>query len=141
MNILELIAGPILKIIDKVVPDPQAKAAMQLKMLELNQAGEFKQLEVDMQTALAQIAVNQEEAKSPGIFKGGWRPFAGWVGGIALAYQTLLRPLLPWIMTVLGLNVPPLPVVDTQDLMVILTGMLGLGGMRTYERWKGVEVK
>ena len=68
-----------LKILDKVIPDPQAKAAAQLELLKLQQAGEFKQLEADMQLALAQTQINQVEAASPDPFRAGWRPAAGWV--------------------------------------------------------------
>lgn len=138
MNILELIAGPILKIIDKVIPDPQAKAAMQLKMLELNQAGEFKQLEADMQVAIAQIAVNNEEAKDPSLFKSGWRPAVGWVGVFGMAYMVLLRPLLPFVVNLFGAEVPPLPAVETNEIMGLLAGILGLGGMRSWDKKNGV---
>lgn len=136
MNILELIAGPVFKILDKVIPDPQAKAAAQLKVLELQQAGQFKELDADLQIMLAQAAINQEEAKSPDNFRGGWRPAVGWVGVIGMGYMAIIRPLLPWTVAVFGIDVPPLPPIDTEELMILLTGILGLGGMRTVERLK-----
>jgi len=123
-----------LKIIDKVIPDPQAKAAAQLEMMKLNQAGEFKQLESDLQIALAQANINAEEAKSPDFFKSGWRPGAGWVCVLGLFYTFLAQPLLAWASTVWGWPTPP--ILDTNVLMTLLTGMLGLGAYRTVEKVK-----
>lgn len=73
-----------------------------------------------------------------GIFDRGWRPMAGWtcVGG--LIYTFALRPLLPWILTVCGVQgVPALPAIDTMELGVMLAGMLGLSGLRHRERMAG----
>lgn len=125
-----------LKIIDKVVPDPQAKRDAQLKLLELQQAGELRALEADVQLAMGQIEVNKEEAKSPDIFRGGWRPFVGWTCGGGLFYQIMMRPLFGWIASnAWGWTEPPSLEMDT--LLTLLFGLLGLGGMRTYERIKG----
>ena len=105
-----------LRILDKVIPDPQAKAAAQLELLKLQQAGEFRQMEADLQLSLAQTEVNKVEAASPDLFKSGWRPGAGWICVLGLAYQFLLQ---------LG------------DLYGLLFGMLGLGAYRSVERVKG----
>jgi hypothetical protein len=126
-----------LKILDKVIPDPQAKAAAQLEMLKLQQSGEFKQIEADLQLALGQIDVNKTEA-SMGTFRGGWRPFIGWVCGAALGYQFLVRPLLTWLSPTLGLPMGA-PELDMGDLLTLLAGMLGLGGLRTFEKVSGVS--
>lgn len=123
-------------IIEKVIPDPQAAADAKLKALDLAQRGELAQLEADTKMALAQIDVNKAEATTD-LFRGGWRPATGWVCVLGLAYSFLLRPLLPWVAAVAGFTVPPLPPLDGDTLMVLLTGMLGLGGFRTFERIKG----
>lgn len=123
-------------IIEKVIPDPQAAADAKLKALDLAQRGELAQLDADTRMALAQIDVNKAEATTD-LFRGGWRPATGWVCVLGLAYSFLLRPLLPWIAAVAGFAVPPLPPLDGDTLMVLLTGMLGLGGFRTFERIKG----
>lgn len=71
-------------------------------------------------------------------FDRGWRPGAGWICVFGLAYTFFLRPLLPWVLKILGvLGVPDLPPIDTMELFVLLGGMLGLGGMRTKERLSG----
>lgn len=123
-------------IIDKILPDPQAAAEAKLKALEMAQRGELAVLDADVRLALGQMEVNKAEAGTD-MFRGGWRPGVGWVCVAGLGYQLVLRPLLPWVVRVCGGHVPDLPSIDTDTLMVLLTGMLGLGGMRTFERIKG----
>jgi hypothetical protein len=124
-----------LKILDKVIPDPQAKAAAQLELLKLQQAGEFRQLEADLQLALAQTQINQVEAASPDPFRAGWRPAAGWVCVAGLAYQFLFQPLAAWSGGIHGWAPPP--VLQLGDLYGLLFGMLGLGAYRSVERIQG----
>jgi hypothetical protein len=124
-------------VIDKVLPDPQQAADAKLRALEMAQRGELAQLDADTRLALAQVEVNKTEA-STDAFRGGWRPATGWVCVAGLAYQFLAQPLLPWLAALFGLAVPPLPAIDNETLLVLLTGMLGLGGLRTIERVKGV---
>ena len=124
-----------LRILDKVIPDPQAKAQAQLELLKLQQAGEFRQMEADLQLSLAQTEVNKVEAASPDLFKSGWRPGAGWICVLGLAYQFLAQPLAAWASAINGWPVPP--VLQLGDLYGLLFGMLGLGAYRSVERVKG----
>ena len=126
----------ITSVLDKVLPDATAAADAKLKALELAQRGELAVLDADTRLALAQIEVNKVEAATD-LFRGGWRPAVGWVCVMGLGYQLVLRPLLPWFVRVSGGEVPDLPSIDTETLMVLLTGMLGLGGLRTFEKVKG----
>jgi Holin of 3TMs, for gene-transfer release len=129
-------------VINRVWPDPVKQAEAQLEFAKLVQQGEFKALEADVSLALAQIANNTEDSKSGSAFRGGWRPFIGWTCGIGLAYQLVIMPLgnsfisfmftMSWIPMVFRMDS-----LDTSTLMTLLTGMLGLGGMRTYERITG----
>jgi hypothetical protein len=123
-------------ILEKVIPDPQTAADAKIKMLELAQKGELAVLDAETKLALGQLEVNKVEAGTD-MFRGGWRPATGWACVFGLIYQFLVQPLLPWLVTVLGGSVPPLPPIDNDTLMVLLTGMLGLGGLRTFERIKG----
>ena len=130
---------PILgNLLEKIIPDPQAQADAKIKMLQMAQNGELEQLHADTQLALAQMDVNKAEA-STDLFRGGWRPATGWVCAIGLLYQFLLRPILPWIVISCGGHVPALPEIDMGTLMILLTGMLGLGGLRTTEKIRGVS--
>lgn len=123
-------------LIDKFIPDPQQASEAKLKALEMAQRGELATLDADLKLALAQADVNKAEAQTD-AFRGGWRPACGWVCAFGLAYTFLLRPLLPWIAGLFGANVPALPAIDIDALMALLMGMLGLGGLRTFERIKG----
>lgn len=91
---------------------------------------------------LGQLEVNKQEAAHANIFVAGWRPFIGWVCGASLAYAVIGFSFLNWILqlfTILsGHSVPVLPAPDTTITLEILFAMLGLGGMRTYEKLKNV---
>ena len=126
----------ITSVLDKLLPDPQAAADAKLKALEMAQRGDLAGLDAEVRLALGQQEVNRAEAATD-LFRGGWRPACGWVCAAGLAYTFLLRPLLPWFAAVFGWDAPPLPAIDSEPLMVLLTGMLGLGGLRTFERVKG----
>jgi hypothetical protein len=123
-------------VLEKVLPDPQASAEAKIKLMELAQKGELAVLDAETKMALGQIEVNKVEAGTD-MFRGGWRPATGWACVFGLVYQFLLQPVLPWLVAVCGGSVPPLPPIDNETLMVLLTGMLGLGGLRTFERIKG----
>ena len=124
-----------LKILDKVIPDPQAKAAAQLKLMELQQSGELARLAAETQLAQGQLDVNKVEAQGD-WFRAGWRPFLGWVCGMGFAVQFLVGPIATWGSTLAG---HPLvfPSLDLSSLGTMLFGMLGLGGFRSYERVAG----
>ena len=124
------------KLLDKLIPDPAAKAQAQLELLRLQQNGELAELAAQTQLAQGQIDTNKIEAAAGGVFKGGWRPAIGWVCAAGLAYQLILRPVLGWAAQNLwGWSVPPPLEMDT--LMTLLFGMLGLGAFRTAEKIKG----
>ncbi len=98
---------------------------------------EKQQLAAAVTLVQGQLAVNQAEAGSASVFVAGWRPFIGWVCGSALVFHYIVRPMLPWLLALLGKPVPPIPPLDMGDLITILLGMLGLGGLRTFEKTKG----
>ena len=99
---------------------------------------------IDQATDLAQMEVNKTEAQNQNLFVAGWRPAIGWVGAAAMAYQFLAYPLLVWSWTwmqaeqIVPQEVKPPPVLDTEALWVILSGMLGIAGMRSFEKTRGV---
>ena len=126
-----------LKILDKVIPDPQAKQAAQLEMLKMQQEGAFKDIEASLQEAQMQADVNKAEAASNSIFVAGWRSFIGWVCGGAFAWHYVGAPLFVWVASMSG-HPTPMPEIQLGDLFTLMLGMLGLGGMRTYEKTNGV---
>jgi hypothetical protein len=128
---IQALIGPVAALLDKVIPDAgeRARLAHEIATLAERQAHEI---------ALAQIEVNKEEAKSDSIFKSGWRPFIGWTCGAAFAYHFVGQPVIMFALAYFGLPAPYLPDFDMVSLMTVLGGLLGLGGLRTFEKYKGV---
>jgi hypothetical protein len=128
---IQALIGPVTGLLDKFVEDKDEKnkLAHEIATMAEKQAHE---------AAMAQVAVNQAEAKHRSIFVAGWRPFIGWTCGFALAYHFILAPLILFGVSVAGAEIPELPVFDMDSLMTVLLGMLGLGGLRTYEKSKGL---
>ena len=111
--------------------------------LELRRLG-LEERKVDADLVRGQLEVNRAEAASNSLFVAGWRPAIGWIGAAAMAYQFLAHPLLVWAWALLqarGLvpaGLQPPPMLDTDALWVVLSGMLGIAGLRTAEKVKGV---
>lgn len=101
---------------------------------------EYKLDALENKLKMGQIAINKAEANNPNWFVSGWRPSIGWVGSLALGYTFLVSPLIQWYCNIKGINVEP-PVLDTSMLFNLVLAMLGLGGMRTFEKVKNVQNK
>ena len=105
---------------------------------------EIELRKIDAGLLHGQMEVNKVEAASSSLFVAGWRPAIGWIGAVALGYQFLLYPLLVWVWALLqarGLvpgSLQPPPMLDTEALWVVLSGMLGIAGLRSVEKVKGV---
>jgi hypothetical protein len=129
---LQALIGPVSGLLDKFIPDAdeKAKLAHEIATMAERQAHEL---------SLAQIEVNKAEAASGSLFRGGWRPFIGWVCGIAFAYHFVIQPFLLFIVALTGATIPMLPEFDMSTLMTVLGGLIGLGGLRTFEKYKGVS--
>lgn len=128
------------KIIDKIIPDPAQKAQAQLDLLKLQQSGELAQLTADTQLAQGQIDVDKVEAASPSLFVSGWRPFVGWICGIGLGVQFIVSPLVTFAFDLMGRHAV-VPTLDLGTLMTLLVGLLGLGTMRSVDKFNGVASK
>lgn len=129
-----LLIGPLLDIgktlLDRFGPEDKAeKAKAEAEFLRMAAEGELKQV-------IAQLEINAKEAAHPSIFVAGWRPFFGWAGGVGFIYATMLQPMLAWWSSIKGWPVPPTLNIDL--LWVVITGMLGVAGMRTFEKTKSV---
>ncbi len=98
---------------------------------------ERAQLAAALAIVQGQLDANKAEAASPSAFTSGWRPGVGWVCVAALACQYIARPLLQWVGIVTGHPLPALPGID-DGLWQLMLGLLGLGGLRTYEKTQGV---
>jgi hypothetical protein len=110
--------------------------ATELEKAKLNQL--IQGMQNDFLLFSGQIDTNKLEAQNTAVFVSGWRPFVGWVCGTALAYAAVIEPIARFIATVVFGYLGVFPVLNTEITLQILLGLLGLAGMRTYEKYTGV---
>lgn len=127
--------------IEKIWPDENKRAEEMRKLEELRQKGDLAELNAHVTILTSQIKVNEEAAKHPSIFVAGARPFIIWVGGASLAWSGLVHPLLMWVWAFAGIEGTPPPMIDSGALVALVSGLLGVGGMRSFDKSKGVETK
>ena len=128
-----LLIEPISRLLDKLIPDPDARARAQAELLKSEREAELETLRLALAADERQAAINGQEAAHPDLFIAGWRPFIGWVCGVAFTYHFILQPLLAFGIANSGGNVA-LPQFDMATLSTVLMGMLGLGSLRTLEK-------
>ena len=133
MNILGIISG-----VGKIADDLFTSDEERLKI-----ALQEKALSAEL--TKGQLAINQTEAQHKSVFVAGWRPAIGWVGAFALGYQFVLYPLLTWVWAILQgkgwvpAELNPPPVLPSDALWVVISGMLGIAGMRSFDKIKGKQ--
>lgn len=118
------------QLIDRLWPDPATKAAASAELLKM-------QLNGELAIATGQLEVNKAEAASPSVFVAGWRPFIGWACGMGCVWNWLGLPMALFVAECLGRHVN-VRAADLSEMMPLLAGMLGIGGLRTIEKIKGV---
>ena len=128
---IQALIGPATKLLGKFIEDKDTKnkLAHELATMAERHAQEL---------AKSQIEVNKAEAQSRHWFVASWRPFIGWTCGIALMWHFVLSQFILFFATMFGFDLPALPEFDMGSLMTVLMGMLGLGGLRTFEKYKGM---
>tara|TARA_R110000787_G_scaffold64973_1_gene146538 strand:+ start:540 stop:950 length:411 start_codon:yes stop_codon:yes gene_type:complete len=120
-------------IVSRFLPEDKEERAKAEREIESQLASHLAKVD------LAQMAINREEAKSRNIFVAGWRPFIGWTCGISLAWTYVGIPIAHFALAQTGQLHVVLPTMDMSEMMPVLLGMLGLGGLRTFEKFKGVS--
>lgn len=128
---IQALIGPATKLLGKFIEDKDTKnkLAHDIATMAEKHAQEL---------AKGQIEINKAEAQHKSIFVAGWRPFIGWTCGIALCWHFVLAPVTMFICAYLNVAIPDLPTFDMGSLMTVLMGMLGLGGLRTFEKYKKI---
>lgn len=129
------ILSPVKDIVGEVVTDPNKKMQVELQLAQLEDQATAR-LDAMVQ---GQIEVNKAEATNSNIFVAGWRPAVGWVGATGLAYSFVIEPLSEFVARTVFHFGGTFPVLDTSSLMTLITGMLGFGAMRSWEKSKGVQ--
>jgi hypothetical protein len=121
------------KVIDRLWPDPAQAAAAKLELFKLQQSGELSQM-------TGQLEINKVEAAHPSVFVSGWRPAVGWVCVAACAWNWVGMPVAKLGIALAGMSIQ-LEAASLTEMLPVLLGLLGLGGLRTIERLNGVERK
>jgi len=130
--VIQALIGPATKLLGKFIEDKDTKnkLAHDLATMAEKHAQEL---------AKGQIEINKTEAQHKSIFVAGWRPFIGWTCGIALCWHFVLAPVTMFVCAYLNITIPELPQFDMGSLMTVLMGMLGLGSLRTFEKYKKIS--
>jgi hypothetical protein len=128
---LQALIGPVAGLLDKFIPDADEKAKLAHDIATMAEKHAHD-------AAMAQVEVNKAEAQHRSVFVAGWRPFLGWCLSFAMAWHFVLAPMIMFVCTYAGVEIPELPTFDMDSLMTVLLGMLGLGGLRTVEKVKGI---
>ena len=128
---IDQLIGPISGLLDKFVADKDQKANLAHDIATMAQRHAHE-------ANMGQLEVNKAEAQHRSIFVAGWRPFLGWGLSFAMIWHFVLVPMITFGFAFAGVAIPQLPAFDMDSLMTVLMGMLGLGGLRTYEKTKGL---
>jgi hypothetical protein len=123
--------GPVAGLLDKFIEDKDQKNQLAHEIATMSEKHA-------QELAKGQIEVNKAEASHRSPLVAGWRPFIGWVCGIALAWHFVLSPVIIFVAAWFNVVLPALPEFDMGSLMTVLMGMLGLGSLRTFEKTKGL---
>jgi len=131
-------------LIERFFPDPEKKAEAQRALLQMQQNGELALLASETDLAKLQTQTNVEEAKHANIFVSGWRPAVGWCCAAAFAYSYVILPFAQFVVFTFGTTgmaeqLALAPKLELSEMLPVLFGMLGLGGLRTVEKVKNVE--
>lgn len=129
----QTLVGPIASLLDKAIPDKDAREKMAHEIATIAERTAHE-------ASMAQVDLNKAEAQHRSLFVAGWRPSLGWVCSLAFAWNFIVRPIATYVMAANGvlLSVGGLPELNVSELYPLLLGMLGLGGLRTYEKKNGV---
>tara|TARA_R100001015_G_scaffold19098_1_gene14814 strand:+ start:549 stop:956 length:408 start_codon:yes stop_codon:yes gene_type:complete len=130
--LLPAVLPAVTDVIGRFLPEDKQKKAEAERQIKASLMEHLAKIDV------AQLGINKQEAAHRSVFVAGWRPFIGWTCGVALAYNYVLQPVLIFILAQMG-HLMELPALDLNEIMPVLMGMLGLGGLRTFEKYKGVS--
>lgn len=129
---IDKLIGPVAGLLDKFIPDADEKQRLAHEIATMSERHA-------QELARGQIEINKAEAAHKSIFVAGWRPATGWCLSIALFWHFVLQPFATFVIAYTGVEIPPLPAFDMDSLLTVLLGMLGLGGLRTFEKTKKVS--
>tara|TARA_R100000700_G_scaffold813_1_gene2158 strand:- start:1104 stop:1511 length:408 start_codon:yes stop_codon:yes gene_type:complete len=130
--LLPSILPTVTNVIGRFLPEDKEKRAAAEREIEKQLATHLAKIDI------AQLEINKQEAAHRNIFVAGWRPFIGWSCGFAMCYAYIIQPITVFILAQTG-NLVDLPTLDLSEMMPVLLGMLGLGGLRSFEKYKKIS--
>lgn len=132
IGLISAVLPSVMEVAGRFLPEDKEKRAAAEREIEAQLTTHLAKID------LAQLDINKTEAAHRSIFVAGWRPFIGWSCGVALAWNYIAQPILVFTLAQTG-NLVELPALDMSQMMPVLMGMLGLGGLRTFEKYKSVS--
>ena len=134
LNPVTAAIGAVGDVVGQFVTTPRESAEAEVLLREVK----IKEAITEDRPFAGQREINLAEAKHKSVFVAGWRPFIGWVCGLSLMWQFLGANMVLWAAELAGLEFTPPPLMGTEQLLVLTTSLLGIGGMRTIEKWRGI---
>ena len=128
---IDKLIGPVTGLLDKFIEDKDQKARLAHDLATM--ADQHAQ-----EIAKGQMAINLSESQHKSLFISGWRPALGWVAVLGMFGNYITIPFTNFAMALLEIDIT-IPLIPLETMMPIVMGMLGLGGLRTYEKHKGVH--
>jgi hypothetical protein len=119
-------------VVQRIWPDATVVEKAKLDRLAMELSSEYS-------LVLSQLEINKTEAMNSSFFVAGARPAAMWVGVLSLFYMGIGGSLLSWVA--ICLHLPPLPIINESTSTDILMGLLGLGSLRSFDKFKGIDTK
>jgi len=130
---LQALIGPVSSLLEKFIPDKDLRSKLSHEIATMAEKNAHEQIK-------AQLDINKTEAQHNSLFVSGWRPAVGWTCCLGMAANFLIIPMTNFALALASSNIS-IPLIDLETMLPVLLGMLGLGGMRSYEKSKGVSRK
>ena len=130
---LQTLIGPVASLLEKFIPDKDLRSRLSHEIATMAEKNAHEQIK-------AQLEINKTEAQHNSLFVSGWRPAVGWTCCLGMAANFLIIPMTNFALALASSNIS-IPLIDLETMLPVLLGMLGLGGMRSYEKSKGVARK
>ena len=130
---LQTLIGPVASLLEKFIPDKDLRSRLSHEIATMAEKNAHEQIK-------AQLDINKTEAQHNSLFVSGWRPAVGWTCCLGMAANFLIIPMTNFALALASSNIS-IPLIDLETMLPVLLGMLGLGGMRSFEKSKGVSRK
>ena len=130
---LQALICPVSSLLEKFIPDKDLRSKLSHEIATMAEKNAHEQIK-------AQLEINKTEAQHNSLFVSGWRPAVGWTCCLGMAANFLIIPMTNFALALASSNIS-IPLIDLETMLPVLLGMLGLGGMRSYEKSKGVARK